>query len=73
MSIKSAVWVIWLKRMFHMKQEVEDIKPGAESLQSAMAILPGQRGVYDLYIKVPAEMLLVSTNRLKPLRYGNTK
>ena len=39
MSIKSAVRVIWLKRMFHMKQEVEDIKPGAESLQFLKGIL----------------------------------
>jgi hypothetical protein len=31
--------------MMHMKQEVEDIKPGAESPQSATAISPGKRGL----------------------------
>ena len=29
--------------------------------------IAGANGVYDLHIKFPAEMLLVSTNRLKPL------
>jgi hypothetical protein len=72
MSIKNAGCIICYPPLYQMIQRVEDIKPEAESSQPSTAILLGQRGVYNLHIRVPAEMLLVSTNRLKPLLYGVT-
>lgn len=36
-----------------MKQEVEDVKLGAKSLQPATPVKVGRKGVHDLHIKVP--------------------